>query len=357
MVDAALRAAIAKANKSYGEGTLVFGKDMRHQQVQRLTTGSLALDEALGGGWPLNQWNELVGDESSGKTVVALQTVAANQRADKKWQTAWVAAEWLPPEWAELNGVDLDRMLMVNTNVMEEVYEIVVDLVRARSVDCVVIDSLPALIPETEDDQAMEDFAVGVGARLTGKFFRKQYGATKRSITDVDRPILALMINQWREKIGVMRGDPRTTPGGKGKNFAYFTRTECRRVDWLKEGDVRVGQKIAARVFKNKTAPGQRVAEFDFYFAEGGPVAPGQYDSLTEIINMARAKIPGLVKGRTYYVGGEKIATSAAEFDTVVRENESIREALVDAVLHGVDDEEAPIPTKPAKKKAVRKRG
>jgi recombination protein RecA len=226
-----LRGIVDKANKKFGIGTVVYGRELRQQVIERTTSGSLALDEALGGGWPLNQWNEIVGDESSGKTVVALQTIAANQRASKRWTAVWVAAEWLPPEWAEANGVDLDRMLVINTNLMEEVFDLVTEFVESREIDCLVIDSLPALIPETEDEQTMAEFAVGVGARLTGKFFRKQYKAVKRSLVDSDdRNVLALMINQWREKIGVMHGDPRTTPGGKGKNFAFFTRTTSSKI-------------------------------------------------------------------------------------------------------------------------------
>ena len=137
-----------------------------------------------------------------------------------------------------------------------------------RAVDCVVLDSLPALIPNNEWDKDMEEFSVGLGARLTSKFFRKSAKAQRRSLIHEDRGCTGLIVNQWRQKIGVMWGDPRTTPGGLAKNFSYFARVEVKRDEWLKEGKQAVGQTIKGRTIKNKTYKPQQQAVVDFYFAD-----------------------------------------------------------------------------------------
>lgn len=349
-IDSVVRA----ANKQFGDGTVVRGAALRSNTIDRVPSGSLSLDLALGGGWPLNQWHEIIGDESSGKTAVCLKTIAENQARNKKWTAMWVAAEALPWEWAERLGIDLNRLWLVDTNIMEAVYDITTQAIEGRDVDAVVIDSLPALIPERENDGTMEDFAVGLGALLTGKFFRKQYKAAKRSLTDKDRPVLALMINQWREKIGVTYGDPRTTPGGKGKNFAFFTRTDVRRTDWLdRDGPapkVRIGQRIGARVFKNKSAPGQRTAEFDFYFDEGGPVPAGQYDTLTEIVNLGLSVGVIVRRGKYYDHRGTSICEGRAALIEAIRTDEVLQDSITTDVLSG-----KPVTALVAKRKIRRK--
>jgi recombination protein RecA len=352
MVPMSLASTITKINKKYGDGTIIKGEQLAEQKIIRVTTGSLSFDVALGGGWPLNQFHEVIGDESSGKTVVALKTIAANQALDPHYTAFWVAAEALPMDWAQKLGVDLKRFYVHDTNVQEEAFDAVLDVLDSRDVDCVVVDSLPALMPSMEDEQFMADFAVGAHARLTGKFFRKSGKVTKRSLIEEERPVLGLMINQWRSRIGVMHGDPRTTPGGLGKNYAFFTRTEVRRTDWLTHEDdtkLRIGQRIGARVFKNKSAPGQRTGEFDFYFAPGGPVDVGQYDSLTEIINVAIANEVVLRGGRYYNFNGERIAEGKESLVQTLRENADLRAQISAAVL-GVA---APAPKKKA---AVRKK-
>jgi recombination protein RecA len=210
---------IARAvNKKFGDEVVVQGSRIS-EKLPRITTGMLAFDMMLGGGWPVNQWSEIVGDESSGKTAVAYKTIAANQALDPDWTALWVAAEEYVPEYAEAIGVDLDRLWVVETNVMEHAYDLVIRAQDNRAVDCVVLDSLPALVPGDEYERQMDEFTVGLGARLTGKFFRKSSKAQRRSLIEEERGCTGLIINQWREKIGVMWGDPRTTPGGKAKNF------------------------------------------------------------------------------------------------------------------------------------------
>lgn len=289
----------AQINKKFGANTIVQGSAMR-QTLPRITTGVLAFDLMLGGGWPANQWSEIIGDESSGKTAIAFKTIAANQALDPDWVALWIAAEEFVPEYAQSIGVDLDRIWVVETNIMEQAYDLIVKTMDNRAADCIVVDSLPALIPNDEDEKMMEEFTVGLGARLTGKFFRKSSKAQKRSLVEDDRPFTGLFINQWREKIGVMYGDNRTTPGGKAKNFSYFTRVEVKRDEWIKEKDEAIGQVIRGRTIKNKTYRPQQTAQVDFYFADGGGFHLGEFDTIKDVVNIGLA-IGAIVRGGAFY--------------------------------------------------------
>ena len=275
-------------NKKLGDDVVVQGSRIS-ESLPRITTGILAFDLMLGGGWPVNQWSEIVGDESSGKTAIAYKTIAANQALDPEWVAVWVAAEEYVPEYAEASGVDLDRMWVIETNLMEQAYDLVIRALDNRAVDCVVLDSLPALVPGDEYERSMDEFTVGLGARLTGKFFRKSSKAQRRSLIEEERGCTGLIINQWREKIGVMWGDPRTTPGGKAKNFHYFTRVEVKKDEWLKDGKSAVGQTIKGRTLKNKTYRPQQQAVVDFYFAETTGFRVGDFDTVKDVVNIAIA--------------------------------------------------------------------
>ena len=178
-----VEAVIAEINKTLGEGTVYKGSEIRDKVLPRITSGSLALDWSLGGGWAANQWNEIVGDESSGKTAMVYMAIAANQRLDPEHLTVWIAAEEFVHEYAEMWGVDTGRLIIIDTNVMEEAYDAAIKFLDSHEIDCLVIDSLPQLIPEAEDEGSMEDFQVGLAARLNGKFFRKGRKALKRSQT------------------------------------------------------------------------------------------------------------------------------------------------------------------------------
>ncbi len=300
-----LESIIASINKKYGEDIIVQGNRVK-EEVPRITTGVLAYDLMLGGGWPMNQWSEIIGDESSGKTALAYKTIAANQAADPEWVAMWVAAEEFVPDYAKAIGVDLERLWVIETNVMEHVYDLVLRAMDNRAVDCIVIDSLPALVPGDEAEKMMDEFSVGLGARLTGKFFRKSSKAQKRSLVNEDRGCTGLIINQWREKIGVMYGDPRTTPGGKAKNIHYFCRVEVKRDEWIKEKDEPVGQSIRARTMKNKTYRPQQVAVVDFYFAESNGFHLGQFDTIKDIVNICIAIEVITRTGAYYNYGGQK---------------------------------------------------
>jgi recombination protein RecA len=301
---------MALLNKKFGDNVVVIASDIRSDLIPRITSGSTTLDYVLGGGFPGNQWNELIGEPSHGKTALALKTIAANQAVDPDHTTVWVAAEQWVPEYAAMCGVDTSRVIVIETSVMEEAYQAVINFAESKSIDAIVIDSLPALSPAPEMENDMNQMTVGRGALLTNKFFRVVGTAMKRSLVEDERPVLGLIINQYRMKIGVMKGDPRTTPGGEGKNYAFFTRCEVRRDEWIEIGSgnnkVRVGQRIKVRTLKNKTAPPQRVAYFDFYFAEGGECAPGEFDFAKEVASLAVLKEIITRKGGWYYYGERK---------------------------------------------------
>jgi recombination protein RecA len=329
---------VAKLNKKFGDDTIVIGSDIRDLS-ERFTSGSLALDVALGGGWPANQWHEIIGEESNGKTAIAFKTIAANQKRDPEFTTVWVAAEQWVPSYAELCGVDVSRIFVIESNIMEEVYEAVIQIVESKSIDCVVIDSLPALVPSAENEKEMEEFTVGRGAIMTNTFFRKVGKASKRSLVESERPFIGIMINQWRDKVGVMYGDPRTTPGGKGKNYSYFTRVEIKRDDWIEvgTGDAkrRVGQTIKARTLKNKSAPPSQTAYMDFYFAEGGSVSPGSYDFAKEIV--ALGILNGVIKrAGAYYRYAERQWQGADAMVASIKEEIDLKETLEKDVLETV---------------------
>jgi recombination protein RecA len=340
MISAEARKIMASINKKFGENVVVIGEDIRSGLVSKITTGSTTFDYILGGGFPANQWNELIGEASHGKTAVALKCIAANQAVNPEHVTVWVAAEQWVPEYAEMCGVDTSRVIVVETNIMEEAYQAVIDFAESKSVDAIVIDSLPALVPSPEDAKNMDELTVGRGAMITNKFFRKAGAAMKRSLVEDERPILGLVINQYRMKIGVMHGDPRTTPGGEGKNYAFFTRSEIRRDEWIEAGTgvnkSRVGQRIKIRTIKNKVAPPQRVAYIDFYFSNSSIYEAGDYDFAKEIAAMAIVK--GIVdrKGGWIYYGERKWQGQESLVNSI-REEVDFMEELREKVLNTPD--------------------
>ena len=346
MINDEARKIVATLNKKFGDNVVVLASSIRSDLIPRITSGSITLDYVLGGGFPGNQWNELIGEPSHGKTALALKTIAANQALNPDYTTVWVAAEQWVPEYAAMCGVDTDRVIVIETNIMEEAYQAVIEFAESKAVDAIVIDSLPALSPAPEMENDMNQMTVGRGALLTNKFFRVVGTAMKRSLVEDERPILGLIINQYRMKIGVQHGDPRTTPGGEGKNYAFFTRCEVRRKEWIEIGSgtnkVRVGQQIVVRTLKNKSAPPQRVAYFDFYFAEGGDCAPGEFDFAKEIVSLA--VIGGIItrKGGWYYYGERKWQGTESVIASL-REELDLKEELQKKVLEsdpiGVSDD------------------
>jgi recombination protein RecA len=321
-------------NNKLGAGAIVKGADA-HMAVPRATTGILAYDLALGGGWPLNQWNEIIGEESAGKTAIAYRTVAVNQKIDPEWVTLWIAAEEFVPDYAESFGIDMERLWVVETNQMESALDVVLRAVENRAVDCVVIDSIPAMVTTVESEKAAGDASVASGAQILSRFFKKSTKAQRRSLIDSgDRPCLLLALNQWRDKIGVMYGDPRTTPGGKAKNYYFFTRVEVRRDDWLSDStniDDRVGQVIKMRTLKNKTYRPSQVAQVDFYFTNSkNGFKRGDFDTVKDVVNVCLAM--DVFEGR-YKFDGQRIAGSKEELYSTVRDNPDLIRQLREAAL------------------------
>lgn len=293
LINSDARALIAQVNKKFGPNAIVMASEI--QTTFRFPTGSLSFDVALGGGWPGNQFVEVYGKESHGKTFITLKTIAANQVRDPEFLTLWIAAEHYDRDQAEALGVDSDRVIVIHTQEMEFAYQQVIDFMESKSIDCVVIDSYPALIPSEEAEKDMDEFSMALGARLTGKFFRKAGAYVQRDIDGGEKPFLGIFINQQRDKIGGFspRGVPQTTPGGNGKNYAFYVRAEVRRGDYITEkrsgqGEVKVGQEIKINLVKNKSAPPLQVAQIDAYFRDAPSLGflRGEYDEPKEIIIM-----------------------------------------------------------------------
>lgn len=332
-----LAAVIARINKAAKHDVVVPASSIA--KVGRTPTGNLALDVVLGGGWPQNRWVEIIGEESNGKTATLLKTIAHNQARDPDFVAVWVAAEEYDKEWAETLGVDNDRVALINTNIMEDAYQIVLTFLESKAVDLIVIDSLPALVPGAEDEKEMDQSTVGRGALLTNKFFRKAMSATYRQ--DGERPVVGIVINQWRQKIGVMYGDPRTTPGGVGKNYAYSTRLEVKRDSFIEIGTGdnkrKVGLTIKARTIKNKTAPPGSSALFDFYFAEGAEVDKGDYDFAKDVVTLAIhygivTKAGGWLKYNDNQWQGRDALLAAIRQDLDLKED--LEKQVLDLVAH-----------------------
>ncbi|MEU4534311.1 hypothetical protein AB0G15_05510 [Streptosporangium sp. NPDC023825] len=305
-------ALVAEINKKHGAGSIALASSINH--YGRITTGSLALDVILGGGWAVNQWHEVIGQESQGKSAIVLKTIAANQAIDPDFATLWIASETYDTDQAKALGVDNERVAVVTTQNMEFAFETIIQGCASRSFDAVVLDSYPALIAKPEEEKNMEDAHVAVGARLVGKFFRKVGAAMKRSLDEPDRAITCFFINQYREMIGGFSpyGPALTTPGGKAKNFAMWSRIEVKRDEFIDEaragkGKTRVGQAIKVKTLKNKSAPPQQVATIRFYFRDA-PILGffrGDYDLAAEYFTYA--VLYNLIERRgAYYFYGER---------------------------------------------------
>lgn len=309
---AALEMALKQIEKQFGKGSVMKMGEKTDTKISTFPSGSLALDAALGvGGYPRGRIIEVYGPESSGKTTVALHAIAEVQA--KGGQAAFIDAEHaLDPNYAQKLGVNIDELLLSQPDTGEQALEIAEALVRSGAVDIIVIDSVAALVPKAEIEGEMGDSHVGLQARLMSQALRKLSGAINNTKT------IAIFINQIREKIGVMFGNPETTPGGRALKFYSTIRIEVRRAEALKQGNDIVGNKTKIKVVKNKVAPPFRTAEVDIMYGEG-------ISKEGEIIDLGSELDIVQKSGSWYSYNDERLGQGRENAKLFLKENQSIR--------------------------------
>ena len=287
----ALETAISQIEKSYGKGAIMRLGDNMQVNVDVIPSGSLSLDLALGiGGVPKGRIIEIYGPESSGKTTLALHIIASAQK--QGGEVAFVDAEHaLEPAYARALGVNIEDLLISQPDTGEDALAITETLVRSGAVDVVVVDSVAALVPRSEIEGEMGDSSVGVIARLMSQALRKLAGSISKT------NCIVVFINQLREKIGVMYGNPETTPGGRALKYFSSVRIDVRRIEALKNGSEIVGNRTRAKIVKNKVAPPFKEAEFDIMYGEG-------ISKVGEIIDLA-VKLELIDKGGAWFTIGD----------------------------------------------------
>jgi recombination protein RecA len=313
----AIKIAMEQIEKQYGKGSIMrLGEKVDEKfKVDAIPTGSIALDLALGvGGLPRGRIVEIYGPEASGKTTVALAVIAEAQK--RGGQCAFIDAEHaLDPQRAEILGVNLDDLLLSQPDTGEQALEITETLIRSGALDVIVIDSVAALVPRAELEGEMGDAVMGMQARLMSQALRKLTGAISKSKT------ILIFTNQLRQKIGVMFGNPETTPGGLALKFYASVRIDLRRIEVLKDGETVVGSRHRARIVKSKVAPPLRVAEFDIMNDEGISKSGGLLDVAVEL---------GLIekKGSFFNYGGKPLAQGREGAKAVLSENHKLAEEI-----------------------------
>ncbi len=316
----ALDAALKQIEKSYGVGSIMRLADNRLASVGGIPTGSMSLDIALGGhGVPRGRVVEMFGPEGSGKTTLALHVVANAQK--NGGVAAFIDAEHaLDPTWARRLGVDLEQLLISQPDTGEQALEICEMLVRSGAVDVIVVDSVAALIPRAEIEGEMGDQHVGLQARLMSQAMRKLSGVISKSGTCV------IFINQIRMKIGVMFGNPETTPGGRALKFYSSVRIDVRRLGMIKEGDQAVGNRIRARVVKNKIAPPFKTGEFDLMFDSG-------ISAVGDVLDLAVKHDIVEKSGAWLSYGDDRLGQGRSNAISYLKENPDVLDEIRRAVL------------------------
>ena len=328
----ALDAALGQIEKQYGKGAVMkLGDSAANMNVETIPTGSLSLDIALGlGGVPKGRIIEVYGPESSGKTTVALHMVAEVQK--RGGIAGFIDAEHaLDPAYAKNIGVDIENLYISQPDNGEQALEITETMVRSGAVDIIIVDSVAALVPKAEIDGDMGDSHVGLQARLMSQALRKLTAAISKS------NCIVIFINQLREKVGVMFGNPETTTGGRALKFYSSIRLDVRRIEALKQGGEMVGNRTRIKVVKNKVAPPFREAEFDIMFGKG-------ISKEGDVLDLAASV--GIVQksGAGFAYGGDKIGQGRENAKAYLREHPEIMDEIEHKVrvAYGLIKEEAP---------------
>ncbi|MDD9879262.1 MAG: recombinase RecA [Candidatus Marinimicrobia bacterium] len=326
----ALELAITQVDRQFGKGSIMrLGGDQPVMSSNSISTGCLSLDVALGvGGIPRGRIIEIYGPESSGKTTLALHIVAEAQKAGG--YAAFIDAEHaMDPQYSQKLGVNLEELLVSQPDTGEQALEITETLVRSGALDVIVVDSVAALVPRAELEGEMGDTHVGLQARLMSQALRKLTGTVSRSNTAV------IFINQIREKIGVMFGNPETTPGGRALKFYTSVRMDIRRITTIKDGQDAVGNRTRVKVVKNKVAPPFKQTEFDIMYNQGISVEG-------DIIDLALKGDIVQKMGSWFSYGDMKIGQGRENAKQFLIDNDDVREEIVEKVKNFMGLEEAP---------------
>ncbi len=312
----ALDVAVGQIEKQFGKGSIMrLGQRNTISPVEAISTGAISIDYALGiGGVPRGRVVEIFGPESSGKTTLALQVIAEAQKTGGL--AAFVDAEHaLDAEYARKLGVDIDNLLVSQPDNGEQALEIVEVLIRSGSVDVVVVDSVAALVPRAEIEGEMGEAQMGLQARLMSQALRKLTGAISKSKT------VLVFINQLREKIGVMFGNPETTTGGRALKFYSSVRIDIRRIGAIKDGDNVIGGRTRVKIVKNKMAPPFREAEFDIVYGEG-------ISREGDLLDLAVEKKIVEKSGAWFAYGGERLGQGRENVKAFLKQNPDLRNAI-----------------------------
>ena len=318
--NSALEMAISQVEKQFGKGSITtLTADAVDLEIGAISTGCLSLDQALGaGGIPKGRVVEIYGPESSGKTTLALHIIAESQK--KGGNALYIDAEHaVDPSYAEKIGVDLNRLHFSQPDHGEQALEIMDNMLRSGALDVIVVDSVAALVPRAEIEGEMGDSHVGLQARLMSQAMRKLTGTVARAGTAV------IFINQIREKIGIVYGNPETTPGGRALKFYSSVRMEIRRVTTIKDGQNSLGNRTRVKVVKNKVAPPFKQAEFDIMYNEG-------ISYLGDILDLAEKADIIEKMGSWYSYGETKIGQGRENAKSFLSENEDVRNEVVSKV-------------------------
>lgn len=315
----ALDEALRKIEKQFGKGSVMKLGEEAERKIDTIPSGSLALDIALGiGGYPKGRVIEIYGPESSGKTTVALHAIAEAQK--QGGQAAFIDAEHaLDPNYARALGVNIDELLLSQPDTGEQALEIAEALVRSGAIDIIVVDSVAALVPSAEIEGEMGDSHVGLQARLMSQALRKLSGAINKSKT------IAIFINQIREKVGVMFGNPETTPGGRALKFYSSIRLEVRRAETLKQGTEMIGNRTRIKVVKNKVAPPFKQAMVDIMYGEGISIEGEILDIGSELDIVEKS-------GAWYSYNGERLGQGRENSKQFLLENEMMADEIHTAI-------------------------